>query len=143
MKKIFFPIILILFIAAHWTLCFAQSPKANNHSGYLAQITIQEDLRPPYAANIDVSNTAKNQGSIANVFLQVVAGGIIYLAGPTGILILAIGGLRYVISRGNQPAMDAAKKTITNAIIGLVIIALSLAIVTTILRLISAGTSVK
>ncbi len=76
------------------------------------------------------------KGGVANYILQLIAGSLIYLAGPTAVLILASGGLRYVTSRGNQPQMDAAKKTITYAIIGLIVIILSLAIVANVIRMI-------
>jgi hypothetical protein len=48
---------------------------------------------------------------------------------------LAIGGLRYVMSHGDQTQMEEAKKTITYAIIGLIVIVLSYAIVSNIIRL--------
>lgn len=97
---------------------------------------LPSELKPEYAPNYTVGG--KNDASTANAILQIIAGGLIYLAGPFAILLIAIGGLRYVISRGDQGAMDEAKKNITWAIIGLIVIALSWAIVVNIIRILTA-----
>lgn len=54
-------------------------------------------------------------------------------AGVVAIIFLIIGGFRYVTSSGNQEAIEGAKATILNAIIGLIIIFLSFLIVNYIL----------
>ena len=59
--------------------------------------------------------------SIINIFLAV--------AGLTAVLFLIIGGVRYIVAAGNEEQVESAKKTITHAIIGLVIITLSFVIV--------------
>jgi len=104
----------------------------------LAQVQINEDLRPEYAANIEVPEEAGRAG-LANALLQIVSGALIYLAGPIAVFMLALGGLRYVVSRGDQTQMEEAKKTITWSIIGLVVIILSWAIVTNIMWLALQG----
>jgi len=47
------------------------------------------------------------------------------LAGLVAILFLIIGGFRYVTAGGNEETAEAAKKTILNAIIGIIVIILS------------------
>ena len=59
--------------------------------------------------------------SIINILLAV--------AGLVAVLFLIIGGVRYVVAAGNEEQLESAKKTITHAIIGLVIIILSFVIV--------------
>ncbi len=54
---------------------------------------------------------------------------ILALAGLIAVLVLIIGGFRYVTSFGNDEAVGTAKKMIINAIIGIVIIILSFVIV--------------
>lgn len=54
-------------------------------------------------------------------------------AGLVAIIFLIIGGFRYITSSGNQEAIEGAKATIFNAIIGLIIIFLSFLIVNYIL----------
>jgi amino acid transporter len=73
---------------------------------------------------------------MASAILQLLSGSLIFLAAPTAILILAIGGLRYVTSHGNPAQMEGAKKTVMYAIIGLIVIVLSLAIVANVIKMI-------
>lgn len=54
---------------------------------------------------------------------------LLALAGLVAVLFLVIGGFQYIASRGNEEATEAAKKTIFNAIIGIVVIILAFVIV--------------
>lgn len=54
---------------------------------------------------------------------------ILQLVGYASVIFLMVGGFRYMTSAGDSNAMSAAKKTITNAIIGLVISILSVGLV--------------
>lgn len=54
------------------------------------------------------------------------------LVGLIAVIMLIIGGFRYLTSGGNQEAVEKAKNTILYAIIGIVIVILSYAIVATI-----------
>ena len=51
------------------------------------------------------------------------------VAGLVAVLFLIVGGFRYIVAAGNEEQVESAKKTITHAIIGLVIIILSFVIV--------------
>jgi len=51
------------------------------------------------------------------------------VAGLVAVLFLIIGGFRYITSAGNEETAEQAKKIITNAIIGIVVIILSFVIV--------------
>jgi hypothetical protein len=75
--------------------------------------------------------------TIGNAIFRLIAGSLIFVAAPIAVLLIAIGGLRYVISRGDQTQMDNAKKNITYPIIGLLVIAISWAIVTNIIKLLA------
>ena len=55
---------------------------------------------------------------------------ILGITGVATILAIIIGGLRYITSGGNQDQMEGAKKTLTYAIIGFVIIILAYMILT-------------
>ena len=59
--------------------------------------------------------------AIQNVLLPIV--------GIISILFIIIGGFQYIVSRGNEEQAETGKKTLTNAIIGLVITILSYYIV--------------
>jgi hypothetical protein len=54
---------------------------------------------------------------------------LLALAGVIAVLFLVIGGLRYLSARGNEEAAEAAKKTLLNAVIGIVIVILAFAII--------------
>lgn len=56
------------------------------------------------------------------------------LVGIIAILFIIIGGFQYVTSRGNEEQAEIAKKTLTNAIIGLIVVVLSYIIVTIVIN---------
>ena len=61
-----------------------------------------------------------------------VVGAIVALAGVALFIMLVIGGFRFLFSGGDQKQLDAARGTITNAIIGLVVIVTAYLILSTI-----------
>jgi hypothetical protein len=63
------------------------------------------------------------------------------LAGLVAVLILIIGGFRYITSFGNEETTGEAKKMILNAIIGIVIIILSFVIVQVVSSVANRGVS--
>ena len=54
---------------------------------------------------------------------------LLVVAGIIAVIFLIIGGFRYITAGGNEESSEAARKTLTNAIIGLVIIILAFVIV--------------
>lgn len=54
---------------------------------------------------------------------------MLFLVGAVSVIMVVVGGLRYVISGGNSASVGAAKNTILYAIVGLVIALLAYAIV--------------
>ena len=64
----------------------------------------------------------------AGIFTQIV-NVMLFLVGILSVIMLIFGGLRYVISRGESKAVEAAKNTILYAIVGLIVSILSYAIV--------------
>ena len=61
--------------------------------------------------------------------LDVVLGVIFGLAGAVALLFLVIGGVRYVLSRGDPNATAQAKGTVLYSIVGLVVVILAFTIV--------------
>lgn len=96
-------------------------------------ISLPDALHPNYAPDIkladNVESTKGYEAAYANFFLQLIAGGLLYLAGPVAIAVIAIGGVRYTISHGNETMLEGAKKTLMYGVIGLLIIIFSYAIV--------------
>ncbi len=50
---------------------------------------------------------------------------LLFIAGAIGVLMLILGGLKFVTSQGNEKSITSAKNTILYAIIGLVVVILS------------------
>ena len=69
-----------------------------------------------------------NDTSISALILRVINIALTVI-GLIAVLFLMIGGFRYITSAGNEETAEQAKKIITNAIIGIVIIILSFVIV--------------
>jgi hypothetical protein len=71
--------------------------------------------------------------NIINILL-----GIAFLV---AVLMLIIGGFRYIFDAGNEKGSAAGKKTVINALIGLVIIILSYVIVQVVAKTVSSGST--
>lgn len=65
---------------------------------------------------------------------------ILALAGLVAVLVLIIGGFRYVTSFGNEEVTGAAKKMILNALLGIVIIILAFVIVQVVINVTNRAT---
>lgn len=102
---------------------------------------IPSALQPEGVTHIPISGSPQGQAVVVNVVLQLIAGSLIYLAGPVAILIIAVGGIQYITAHGDQNQLEGAKKTITWALIGLAIIIVSYAIVWNIINLLESTVS--
>jgi len=69
--------------------------------------------------------TAKTIGELITQVLNI----LLLVAGSIAVVYLIIGGIKYVLSRGNEEKVESAKSTIGAAIWGLVIIIMSFAII--------------
>lgn len=72
-----------------------------------------------------------NKGSTNPLFdiIQNVINLLLYASGIIAVIMIIIGGINYVLSGGDQSKITTAKNTIFYAVIGLVVAALSFAIV--------------
>lgn len=82
----------------------------------------------------DGANCAKSDSNTDTLFgstgiFHTIANVLIYLVGAIAVIMLIIGGLRYVISQGNKDSVNSAKDTILYAVIGIVVAILAYAIV--------------
>jgi hypothetical protein len=78
----------------------------------------------PNATGTNLPNEA-TASSIVLRIIQILLG----VAGLVAVIFLIIGGFRYILAGGNEESAESAKKTITNAIIGIVIVILAFVIV--------------
>lgn len=65
---------------------------------------------------------------------------ILYASGSVAVVLLVIGGVRYIASVGNQEMLEGAKKNIKFALIGLLVVILAYALVTNVIDLIYRST---
>lgn len=65
---------------------------------------------------------------------------ILFASGGVAVFFLVLAGIQYITSIGNQERMDAAKKTMQHALIGLVVVIFSYAVITNIIDLIFRAT---
>lgn len=84
------------------------------------------------AGGVDCGNTGNTPDSLfegdSSVFTTVVDV-LLFVVGAISVIMLIIGGIRYVVSAGNSTAVTGAKSTIMYALIGLVVAFLAYAIV--------------
>ena len=79
-----------------------------------------------------LSNPAPGQlvsTSDFSILLKNAIGWALYFAGSIAVIFLIVGGYQYITSRGNEEAMERAKRTIGAAILGIVLVVMAYAIV--------------
>jgi len=67
---------------------------------------------------------------------------MLFIIGAIAVIMLIVGGIRYVVSAGDQNAVTSAKNTILYAIIGIVVAFLAYAAVNFVSSQLTAGTTV-
>lgn len=97
------------------------------------------DSSSAHAAFMDLSmqagaNSAKGTGQATDLFgqagiFQNITNTLLFVVGSISVIMLVIGGLRYVISGGESSAVQAAKNTILYAIVGVIVSMLAYAAV--------------
>lgn len=80
------------------------------------------------------ADCAKGEGQSDNLFtdggiFQTVTNILLFLVGAISVIMLIIGGIRYVVSGGDQSAVTSAKNTILYAIVGIIVAFLAYAAV--------------
>ena len=80
------------------------------------------------------ADAARGNGQTANLFgstgiFSTITNVLLFLLGAISVIMIIVGGLRYVISGGNSNNVTAAKNTILYAIVGVIIAMLSYAII--------------
>ena len=80
------------------------------------------------------ADSARGSGQTADLFgqtgvFQTITNVLLFILGAISVIMIIIGGLRYVISGGNSTAVTAAKNTILYAIVGVIVALLAYAIV--------------
>jgi hypothetical protein len=85
--------------------------------------------------------TSKIPDTTGNGILLQVINAMAGVAALIAIIFVIIGGYRYIFSAGNDETAEAGRKTVVNALIGLVVIVLSYTIVVVLIRTINNPTT--
>ncbi|MFZ1801874.1 MAG: hypothetical protein WAW62_04255 [Candidatus Saccharimonas aalborgensis] len=77
------------------------------------------------------ANTAGGSGQNGDLggLIKTVVNTLLYVLGATAVLMIVIGGIRYVTSQGDAAHIKAAKDTILYSVIGLIVAILAYALV--------------
>ncbi len=91
-------------------------------SGVALSAVLAQTALAQAPAGIKPNLSSPTSGTSLGEILARVIDALLLFAGAVAVLFLIIGGFRYVVSTGNPDQVDAARKTILYAILGLVII---------------------
>lgn len=79
-------------------------------------------------AGTSTCTNADSNGTLDGLFKTIV-NILLYIIGAVSVIMIIIGGIRYVVSAGDQSSVTGAKNTIMYAVVGLVISIMAYAIV--------------
>ena len=96
------------------------APKA-----YAAQCSTPQECAQQGVNTADTGASSTSVGDIIKTITNV----LMFIVGAVSVIMIVIGGLRYVISNGEASSIKGAKDTIFYAVIGLVVAILGYAIV--------------
>lgn len=85
----------------------------------------------PENAPFDIGTEVQEKGAASGtiLILNILAGGLLYFAAPIAIFMIVLGGIDFVLGGAETEKVEQGKKNMTWAIIGLILIILSYAIV--------------
>lgn len=100
-------------------------------------VSVLLSATPSYAADLTLqggANSAKGTDQATDLFgasgiFTTITNTLLFILGAVSVIMIIIGGLRYVISGGDSSAVTAAKNTILYAIVGVIIAILAYAII--------------
>lgn len=93
---------------------------------------------PAFAAAPTVTQKPYDNQTVATIINKIITWALGF-AGAIAVLFIIYGGFLYMTASGNKDRQDAAKKTLTYAIIGLIVVILSQFIVAFVIRNVSTG----
>lgn len=108
------------------------------------------DAQSAAATTIELSmqagaNSARGTDQVTDLFgqagvFQNITNALLFVVGSISVIMLVIGGLRYVVSGGESSAVQAAKNTILYAIVGVIVSMLAYAAIAFVIGSFADGT---
>lgn len=103
-------------------------------------------VQPTSALAVNIENPAKGlfvgkigDGSFKSIFMFLINDILLPLAGTVALMFIIIGGYQYITSSGDEEVAAQGKKTLTNAVLGLVIVIFSYVIVVVVINALGKG----
>jgi len=114
--------------------CCALLPLPQNNAFAVLDESMQKVLNQKPSTMPGAIYSSADAESKANYFLFKVIDGILMLAGILAVVLIVLSGVRFVTAAGSQDLVDGAKRNLQWAILGLLIVILSWALVTNFVR---------
>lgn len=111
------------------------SAVAVSTTGVLAQSAVENGLDKAVSEDNRTTKIFSEDG-----IFKTVVNTLLFLVGAISVIMLIVGGIRYIVSAGDQNQVTAAKNTILYAIVGIIVAVLSWAIVNWVLSFLYART---
>jgi hypothetical protein len=94
-------------------------------------------VAPSFAADLTIqggANSAQGADQQSDLFgssgvFKTITNTLLFILGAISVIMIIVGGLRYVVSGGDSSAVNAAKNTILYAIVGVIVAILAYAII--------------
>lgn len=93
----------------------------------------------PCNATTATSAVCASQGDSITTIIHNIINTILFILGAVSVIMIIIGGFKYVVSGGDQAGITSAKNTILYAVVGLVVAFASFAIVSLVVTLFSVS----
>ena len=103
-----------------------------------AQSTVSNGLQTSGLQSIFGTSGLNGSQSLSDLIVNVIRLMLLF-AGAIAVVFVIIGGYQYIASGGNEETAEKGKKTLINAIIGIVVIVLAYAIINVIVNLVGSS----
>jgi hypothetical protein len=103
-----------------------------------AQSTVSNGLQTSGLQSIFGTSGLNGSQSLSDLIVNVIRLMLLF-AGAIAVVFVIIGGYQYIASGGNEETAEKGKKTLINAIIGIIVVVLAYAIINVIVNLVGSG----
>lgn len=111
-------------------LYLAQQPYAKG-----VESDVFKTLKTYFGGNTGSPVNAENAASLIWVIVQI----LLAVAGSIAVIFFMLGAYKYIIARGNEEASEAAKKTMTSSLWGIILIIMAFALIQIIVAVLLRG----
>lgn len=131
MKKLVLPVLTALLLSVVALMGVETPVYAQESRDQICKVTLNNEAAT-FVDGIGCTTDGTAAGAPDGLFdgpFKAITNTLIFLVGAISVIMLIIGGLRYVVSAGDANAISGAKNTILYAIVGLIVAFLAFSIV--------------